>query len=276
MIRLKRTGLCLLCGTAAAIASLLPLTAGEAKADAPGPKGELVVEDDLSQGLENWVWVGPPGSVVEMEDGALLLDPREANHREPGVEGINVWFRRPLERGDWAIEFDVEPLQPRPADREPCNLLFMLDYRPLDGEPEVLEEAPQQTGHYALLHGVERGVEAVRKGSEVEHQPMSGYTITYYRINHEADPPYMMIVRRNPGFHLVHREVQTAADQWPFLHTVRIERRGGDLKLYQDGKLTLEALDTADELLPRGGHFGFRTWKTRVKLHGVRAYRLDP
>lgn len=275
MDTIQQMAISLLCGLGV---GWLPITtqAGEnSETQKPAEDSEVLLNENFSRGLEHWVWEGPPGAVVEVEDGALLLDPREANHRPPGTEGINLWHREPLQ-GDWAIEVDLEPLNPKPLDGENCNLLFMLNYRYQDPELDVIKDASLRTGHYALLHGASNRVQTFEETTGIKYRPMRGYTLTYYRLNPEGDPPYMMVVRRNPGFHLVHRKIQTAEDQWAFRHTVRIERRGSSLRLFQNDKLALETFDSSKETPPNDGHLGIRTWMTRVKIYSVRAYRLEP
>lgn len=233
-----------------------------------------LIREDFSAGLENWVWTGPLDSRIEVAGGAVLLDPLEGKHRAPGTEGINLWYREPLE-GDVAIEFDLEPIQPGPSDGVSCNLLFMIDYRYNNREYDFIENIASETGHDPLLHGLPNRVRAIEEAMDMKYHPKTGYTITYYRINPREDPPYRMVVRRNPGFHLVHQEDQTEEDQWNYRHTVRIERSGRVLRFYQNDELALQATDTSDEPLPPRGHFGIRAWKAKVKLYGVRVYRLE-
>jgi hypothetical protein len=249
----------------------------EERAMPAGEAGGAMVVEDFSGGLANWVWEGPPGSVVEVRDGALVIDPLEAEHREPGFEGVNLWHRQPI-AGDFVMEWDLEPVSPRPEDPDAkCNLLFMFSSSYADEALDLIELSQQRTGHYVWLHSSERAVQRHREETGVQVPPMQGYSITYYRMNPDSeDEPYLMVVRRNPGLHLVEKVMQTKQDQWAFRHRVRIEKQGGQIRLYQNDELVLETEDDGSNGEAWGeGYFGLRAWRVKTRVYGVTVRKLD-
>ena len=242
---------------------------------APGLQGNMF-EDDFANGLEHWIAEGPPGTIIKVEDGSVLLDPREAQHRpEMGIEGLNLWCKVPL-AGNWRMVYDLEPIAPVVGDGEKCNLLFMFDCRYQDPALDILATSFKRTGSYIWLHGKEDSRQHYEKAWNVTIPPMDGYTITYYRMAPQSERPYQLVARRNPGFHLIARADQTPEDQWNYRHQVAIERRGNQVTFYQNDALTFRFEDTGEHGPPlTQGYWGFRTWRAAVRLFGVRVDALD-
>jgi hypothetical protein len=260
-------------GAVMGLALTTVLGAGAAMAD---EAQETIIREDFQNGIDDWVWEGPPGSIIEHDEQGLLIDPRPAEYRQGGIEGVNFWHRTPIE-GDFEVIFDLEPIAPRPGDGEKCNLLFMLCAKYQHPDLDVIAMAQQRTGHYGWLHARDNAVRAYEEATGLQIPPMDNYTITYYRMNpeHETDD-YMMVVRRNPGFHLVKRVDQTMEDQWAFRHTVRIVKQGPKLQLFQNDRLALEAEDDGQHgPVLSGGHIGFRTWLAAVRVYSVTVRALE-
>ncbi len=231
----------------------------------------LEVKEDFSEGWDHWHWEGPPGATIELRDGALFIDPRESEHRPGGTEGVNLWHPKPLS-GDWVMEWDIEPLAPEPEGDEAGNLLFMFNYRYEDEQRDIIADGDERTGHYPWLHHREAAVDRHKELTGTELVPMRGHTITYYRINPRQDPPYRIIVRKNPGFHLMDERSQAVDDVWNSRHTVRIVKEGDVYRLHQGDREQPEVRYRDSENsggLARDGYFGFRVWEAAVKVHGV-------
>lgn len=232
-------------------------------------EGDTLFADDFSAHLGAWAWEGPPGMVVEADGGALVLDPRNWEHK--GYKAINIWCRKPI-HGDYAIEWDLEPLEPTPDEGKAANLLFAFDATYVDPYLDVVDFAPRRTGHYAWLT---YSLKTKRyRGHYVMHRvipPMNAYTISYYRLA----KPYKLVVRKSPGFHkMVDKEIP-AEQLGAGRHIARIEKRGDSFRLLQDGEelLTVTDADLAGPPLT-GGYFCLRTWRAKVKVHGVKVLRL--
>ncbi len=232
-------------------------------------------EDNFKNGLEQWVAEGPPGTIIKIEDGSVLLDPREAQHRpEMGLEGLNLWCKTPL-AGDWRMSFDLEPIAPIVGDGEKCNLLFMFDCKYQDKSIDLLKYSFKRPGSYIFLHGKPDNLPHYEKVLDTTIPLMDGYTITYYRMSPAADTKYQLVARRNPGFYLIGQQDQTEKDQWNYRHKVHIEKRKGRFHFYQNEQLAFEFEDTGEHG-PQltDGYWGFRTWCAAVRLFGVRVESL--
>lgn len=233
---------------------------------------DILFEDDFSKGLENWVHEGPPKRVVEVRDGALYIDPRDWGHA--GVRGANVWCRRPID-GDWVMEFDLEPMAPKPEEGKKANLLFAFCAGYKDPEPDFIEFSEERTGHYFWITcepNMRKWRSRFLKNRRIP--PMENYTITYYRL---GSKPYKMVARKNPGFHLMGEVGQGAEDHWAFRHRVRIQRRGEAFAFYRRGKkLFAFADDGRSGPAYKGGYFCIRTWRAAVKVYSVKVWRPKP
>lgn len=232
-------------------------------------------EDHFEQGLKNWIGEGPPGTVVKVEDGSLLLDPREACER-PLVdnEGLNLWCKQPLS-GNWRMSYDLEPISPVPGDGNKCNLLFMFNCQYQDPKLDLLAYSFKRSGSYQWLHNNPKSQAHYEKLWDTTIPLMDGLTITYYRMNPAGDVPYQIVVRRNPGFHLVKQVIQTIEDQWNYRHHVHIEKQGCDYHFFQNDTLVTSFTDTNEHgpILTQG-HWGFRAWRAAARLYSVKVVSL--
>ncbi len=244
------------------------------------PAPQVLFEDHFEDGLANWVVNGPPGVIVSIDEQGLMIDPRAAQSRpKMGIEGVNLWCRTPIE-GDLRISYDLEPISPRPDEGKFCNLLFMLCYRYVDPKLDVIENTSQRTGAYFYLHGGTSEQDRQKKladwGFDVPR--LRGYTITYYRIAPDQQPPFRIVVRRNPGFQLLGQLDQTAQDQWNYRHTVTVEKVGPRIRIFQGDNQVLTCEDTAARQSPpleifQDGYFGLRSWQAQYRLYSVTVTR---
>ncbi len=252
----------------------IPVLGAEEVPEADGATG---IKEDFSRGWDHWHWEEPPGATIELDDGALFIDTREGQHRPGGLEGLNLWHPTPL-ADDWVMEWDIEPVAPKPEGEEPGNLLFMFNYRYEDEQRDIINDGDERTGHYTWLHHREAAVERHKELTGTEPVAMRGHTITYYRINPREESPYRIIVRKNPGFHLMDERSQTVDDVWNHRHTVRIVKRGDTYRFYQGDREEPEVeYEDSSEYggLAREGYFGIRVWEAAVKVHGVAIRPLE-
>jgi uncharacterized protein DUF6250 len=78
-------------------------------------------------------------------------------------------------------------------------------------------------------------------------------------------------VRRNPGFEMLSEERSTRSEVGR-TYRIRVVLAGGRLRYWLDGKLIHDVRDK--QPLP-GGHFGLRTWRSRVYWSDVRFAALS-
>lgn len=232
-------------------------------------------QDQFEQDLSQWIGEGPPGTVVKVEGGSLLLDTRDACQR-PLVEdeGLNLWCKTPLS-GDWRMSYDLEPIFPVPGDGNRCNFLFMFNCNYQDPSLNLLDYSFKRNGSYQWLHGNPKSHAHYEKLWNTTIPLMEGHTITYYRMSPQSAVPYQIVVRRNPGFHLVTDVVQTVEDQWHYRHHIHIEKRGNDYRFYQNDKMTAAFKDAGEHggMLTQG-YWGFRAWRAAVRLYSVKVESL--
>jgi len=231
-------------------------------------EGDVLFADDFSGGLGAWAWEGCPRQVVEVRDGALYLDTRDEDYK--GYEAINIWCKKPL-AGDFVMEWDLEPLAPKPEERKAANLLFSFCARYQDPFLDVIQLASERTGHYAWLTGDLKTKSYRGKYDQHRIIPlMDNYSISYYRLA----KPYRLVARRNPGFHLLaefpHEEEQLGA----FRHKVTIEKRGDGFRLLQNGTEMAAVKDEAKwGPVLTDGYFCLRLWRAAARVYGVKVTR---
>ena len=234
-----------------------------------------IFEDQFDGNLDKWIGEGPPGTIVKVADGSLLIDTRDACDRPlVDLEGLNLWCKTPLS-GDWRMSYDLEPIAPVPGDGDRCNLLFMFNCNYQDPKLNLLDYSWKRNGSYQWLHGNPKSHDHYEKLWDTTIPLMHGHTITYYRMSPAEAVPYQIVVRKNPGFHLVKDLKQTIDDQWNYRHQIHIEKRGNDYRFFQNNIESIAFTENSEfGSAISQGYWGFRTWRAAVRLYSVKVEAL--
>ncbi|MEX0715565.1 MAG: DUF1961 family protein [Planctomycetaceae bacterium] len=226
------------------------LSAAGADEAQPARKTEALFSDDFSAGMDRW-WV-EGGQSVRVEDGRLHV----AADPPAGEKGhvATVWCKQPID-GDVRITCAAHVVS---SSVEANNINFFLFYSDPSGKP-LEETAPQRAD-----------------ADYRDYHELHGYIVTYLnggREDADSDNPRARIrIRRCPGFELLE---ETFAHHCEAGRTYRFEivRQGKRLTVRVDGKKLLEAEDLEPH---RSGHFGLRTFRTRLWWDDIRVERIEP
>jgi len=230
----------------------------------------LVFEDNFSEGLKHWVseGVGQYGVV----NGKMLLDPR-VGEDYGGYQARNVWCKRTLPT-NFRIELDVLPLEPRPEDNRPCNMLFAFCANMVDAEKDVLKESPNRTAHYIFFtNKMEWRKQYGEKIKGLEIPAMYNYTISYYRLSPAKD--YKIEARRNPGYNILLTVPQEQRDVRAVRRTIVIEKVLNSISFFENGRPMFNTVDDGRfGAALEGGYFCVRAFQLKMTVDNVKIYEL--
>ena len=242
---------------------LMSLTAALAAPPENGLEGELVWQEDFSDGMDNW-WV-EGGKRVWVEGGRLHVD---ADTKEPGMPGYSatVWCETPVP-GDVRVELDAHVVHSHIGAN---NINTFLHYSDPSGKTLYETRDQRSDANYN------------------KYKPLNGYIFTFLRDwvaesdagqkpDGRAKARFRM--RRCPGFNLIDQNYDgTGCRQGVTYHiTITITKRDGRL-IYAvegggyDGGTYLK---TTDDNPHGGGLLGLRTFCTHLWWDNIRVYSLE-
>ncbi len=213
------------------------------------PRGNVLFEDDLRSGLDNWHHEGT-GKLSIPKPGVMLLDCTGSRQGGPGCQ---AFCRRDFPDGI-ALEYDLL------VKKSNGLVITFLAMRGLNGE-DVITDLPPRDGIFMDYVG--------------EDARMRSYHVSVSRYNDKGEHTGVSNWRRNPGLHLMGQGEDLCREVGRPYH-IRIVKDGSHCQLVVDGRLAHEFTDPRElpDEMPAGGKVGFRAIGADV-IAEVRNFRVQ-
>lgn len=237
-------------GIAAFVALTVVLAVPVLQAQEDADAREVFIDEDFSEGMENW-WV-EGGERVWVEDGRLHVkaDPPEGSD-DPHV--VTVWCHTPV-RGNWRAEFDAHIIESR-TNVPHINFMFLADPEGASLYDSREERADAAFDRYQVLNG---NIITYHHADDGRQTPRDGQVAT-------------LRVRHCPGFVMLGETLNYHCQPG---HTYRIEiiKRGNAIIYRVDGNqlLRVRTIEAWDE-----GLIALRTFRTYLWWDNIRVTALD-
>ena len=214
------------------------------------PIYETSFEDQSA--LKDWVLEG--GKRMSVTGGSLLLESEPGSVRsEANANHLVCWLKREIP-ADFLLEFTVRPEH----RRQGLNIVF-FNARGVGGQDVCAPSLRPRDGRFEQYHSGD----------------LNGYHISYWAAGRGSAH-----IRKNKGFHLVAtgEDLVTAASAGTF-QTVRIYKRGGQIRLMVDDRISVAWNDDGRRFGPvwiHSGWIGLRQMAHTVRCEygHVKVFRL--
>ena len=212
-----------------------------------GTPAGWIIDEDFSQGMDDW-WV-EGGEEAVVESGRLVV--RADKPDLPGGRVCTVWCRTP-HPADFELQLDAHVLK---SSLDANNINLFLGFSDPSGRPLLETRDQRSSASYSLYHR------------------LNGNIVTFLNdqggeggLRDDGSTKARVRIRHCPGFELLYETYRGHCRQGVTYHLM-VVRQGGTVAFSVDGTEFLRATDAAP---PGPGLFGLRTFATELWWDNVR------